>query len=137
MAFLLVRFCNLIVIARSSNSRLVASACKPDFARYVRDARIKRGLSVIEVVEQVGISQASIHFWERDHCRPRDTNLSALFKVLRLPIREPPPDWHSWRGRRAAGMLPRPRYEVLHRLKQHVLLRLQIEAEFFEPAQNI
>jgi transcriptional regulator with XRE-family HTH domain len=62
-------------------------ARKPNFARYLRDARIKRGLSVAEVAEQVGVSTASIYFWERDHCRPRDENLSALCKVLKLPIR--------------------------------------------------
>jgi len=57
------------------------------FARHLRNARIQRGLSVAEVAEQVGVSTASIYFWENDHCRPRDANLSALCKVLRLPVR--------------------------------------------------
>jgi transcriptional regulator with XRE-family HTH domain len=61
-------------------------ARKSNFARYLRDARIKRGLSVAEVAEQVGVSAASIYFWERDHCRPRDENLSVLCKVLKLPV---------------------------------------------------
>jgi transcriptional regulator with XRE-family HTH domain len=60
---------------------------KPDFARYIRNARTKRRLTVVEVAEQVGVSTSSIYFWETDHCRPRDVNLSALCKVLRLPIR--------------------------------------------------
>jgi transcriptional regulator with XRE-family HTH domain len=60
---------------------------KPNFARYLRDARIKRGLSVAEVADEVGVSQTSIYFWETNHCRPRDANLSALCKVLRLPIK--------------------------------------------------
>jgi transcriptional regulator with XRE-family HTH domain len=60
---------------------------KPSFSRYLRDARIKRGLSVVEVAEQVGVSAASIYFWENDRVRPRDANLSALCKVLKLPIR--------------------------------------------------
>ena len=60
---------------------------KPNFARYLRDARIKRRLSVAEVAEQVGVSTASIYFWETDHVRPRDANLNALCKVLKLPIR--------------------------------------------------
>jgi transcriptional regulator with XRE-family HTH domain len=60
---------------------------KPNFVRHLRDARIKRGLSVIEVAEQVGVSTASVYFWERDHCRPRGENLSALCKVLKLPVR--------------------------------------------------
>lgn len=62
-------------------------ARKQNFARYLRDARINRGLSVAEVAEQIGVSTASIYFWERDHCRPRDANLSALCKVLKLPVR--------------------------------------------------
>ena len=60
---------------------------KPNFAQYLREARIKRRLSVAEVAEQVGVSTASIYFWETDHVRPRDANLSALCKVLKLPIR--------------------------------------------------
>jgi transcriptional regulator with XRE-family HTH domain len=60
---------------------------KTNFARYLHDARIKRNLSVADVAEQVGVSTVSIYFWERDHCRPRDANLSALCKVLKLPVR--------------------------------------------------
>ena len=60
---------------------------KPSLSRYVRDARLKRGLSVAEVAEQIGVSNASIYFWETDRVRPRDANLSALCKVLKLPIR--------------------------------------------------
>ena len=71
----------------SQHLRITALARKSNFARYLRDARIKRGLSVVEVAEQVGVSTASIYFWERDHCRPRDENLSALCKVLKLPVR--------------------------------------------------
>ncbi len=67
--------------------RIQALPRRIDFAGYLRDARIKRGLSVAEVAEQVGVSQASIYFWERDHCRPRDVNLTALCKALKLPIR--------------------------------------------------
>jgi transcriptional regulator with XRE-family HTH domain len=59
---------------------------KPSFSRYLRDARIKRGLSVAEVAEQVGVSPSSIYFWETDYHRPRDANLTALCKTLRLPI---------------------------------------------------
>jgi transcriptional regulator with XRE-family HTH domain len=43
---------------------------KPSFARYLRDARIKRGMSAPEVAEQIGVSPASIYFWETDHCGP-------------------------------------------------------------------
>ena len=60
---------------------------KPSFSRYVRNARIERGLSVAELAGRVGVTAASIYFWERDVCRPRDANLTALCKALRLPLR--------------------------------------------------
>ncbi len=60
---------------------------KINFARYLRNARLKRGLSVAEVADLVGVSQASIYFWETDYCRPRDANLTALCRALKLPIR--------------------------------------------------
>jgi transcriptional regulator with XRE-family HTH domain len=66
---------------------MIALPRKQDFARYLRDARIKRHLSVAEVADQVGVSPASVYFWENDRVRPRDGNLSALCKVLKLPIR--------------------------------------------------
>jgi transcriptional regulator with XRE-family HTH domain len=60
---------------------------KPSFGRHLRAARIKRSLSVAEVAEQIGVSQSSIYFWETDRVRPRAANLSALCKVLKLPVR--------------------------------------------------
>jgi transcriptional regulator with XRE-family HTH domain len=60
---------------------------KPSFGRHLRDARIKRGLSGFEVARKTGVSQASIYFSETDRSRPRDANLFALCKVLKLPIR--------------------------------------------------
>ncbi len=62
-------------------------ARKPVFAHQVRAARLRRGLSVAELAEQVGVSTASIYFWEQDRARPRDANLTALCKALKLPIR--------------------------------------------------
>ena len=60
---------------------------KPSLSRYLRDARLKRGLSVAEVAEEIGVSTVSIYLWETDRVRPRDQNLSALCKVLKLPVR--------------------------------------------------
>jgi len=60
---------------------------KPSFSRYLRDARTRRGLSVSDVAEEIGVSTASIYFWETDRCRPREANLTALCKALKLPIR--------------------------------------------------
>ncbi len=67
--------------------RTIALARKSNFAHFVRDARLRRGLSTAEVAEQIGVSQSSIYFWESDYCRPRDANLTALCKALRLPLR--------------------------------------------------
>ena len=41
----------------------IALPRKIDFARHLRDARVRRGLSVAEVAEQIGVSTASIYFW--------------------------------------------------------------------------
>jgi DNA-binding XRE family transcriptional regulator len=60
---------------------------RSNFARSLRNARVRRGLSAVEVADLIGVSSASIYFWETDHCRPRDANLSALCRVLKLPIR--------------------------------------------------
>jgi transcriptional regulator with XRE-family HTH domain len=56
------------------------------FARHLRNARVRRGLSAAEVADLVGVSAVSVYFWETDHCRPRDDNLTALCRVLKLQI---------------------------------------------------
>ena len=85
-AFLILSSCEPM-FPTANSERMRKLARKPNFAHYLREARIKRRLSVAEVAEQVGVSTASIYFWETDHVRPRDANLSALCKVLKLPVR--------------------------------------------------
>jgi transcriptional regulator with XRE-family HTH domain len=60
---------------------------KQSFSDLIRSTSIDRGLSVAEVAERVGVIQASVYFWEGDHTRPRDENLTALCKVLKLPVK--------------------------------------------------
>ena len=60
----------------------------PELSRYLQEARIKRRLTVAELADLVGVSQASIYFWENGRVRPRDANLSALCKALKLPVRK-------------------------------------------------
>jgi transcriptional regulator with XRE-family HTH domain len=60
---------------------------KPSLSRHLHDARIKRGLTVASVAEQIGVSTVSIYLWELGRTKPRPENLSALCKVLKLPIR--------------------------------------------------
>jgi DNA-binding XRE family transcriptional regulator len=86
MAFLILSSCDPMFLT-AKFGRIGKLPRKPNFAHYLREARIKRRLSVAEVAEQVGVSTASIYFWENDYVRPRDANLLALCKVLKLPIR--------------------------------------------------
>jgi DNA-binding XRE family transcriptional regulator len=60
---------------------------KPSLSKCLREARLKRGWSVAELANSVDVSPSSIYFWETDRVRPRDSNLTALCKTLRLPIR--------------------------------------------------
>jgi DNA-binding XRE family transcriptional regulator len=86
MRFLILSSCQPM-LQTAKFERMGTLARKPNLARYLHDARIKRGLSVAEVADEVGVSTASIYFWENDHVRPLDANLSALCKVLKLPVR--------------------------------------------------
>jgi choline-sulfatase len=57
------------------------------FGNHIRNARHKRKLTVAEVATQMGVSDAAVYMWETDRSRPSDVNLSALCKVLKLPVR--------------------------------------------------
>jgi transcriptional regulator with XRE-family HTH domain len=39
-------------------------AKKPTLSSHLRDARLKRGLTVAEIAENTGVSVASIYLWE-------------------------------------------------------------------------
>jgi len=56
-------------------------------SRQIRNARQTLGMTVAEVAGAVGVSPVSIYYWESGRVRPRDSNLTALCKVLRLPVR--------------------------------------------------
>lgn len=60
---------------------------KQSLSEHLREGRVKRGLSVVELAEAVGVSPASIYIWQRGDHQPRSGNLDALCRVLRLPIR--------------------------------------------------
>jgi DNA-binding XRE family transcriptional regulator len=73
------------LLRRSQENRSLPR--KLPFADLLRSTRLQRGLSVSEVADRVGVSTSAVYFWESDRVRPRDENLSALCKVLKLPIR--------------------------------------------------
>lgn len=56
-------------------------------SKVLRTARLARGLTIAALAEQTGVSAVSIYNWEAGIVRPRETNLTALCKVLKLPIR--------------------------------------------------
>jgi transcriptional regulator with XRE-family HTH domain len=60
---------------------------KPSLSTHLREARLRRGLSVAEVAEHIGVSTAAVYFWENNYCRPRADNLTAACKLLKLPVR--------------------------------------------------
>ena len=65
-----------------------AMARAKSLSKQLRLARESRGLSVAEVADRVGVSQAAVYFWEGGRVRPRIGNLKALCKVLKLPVRD-------------------------------------------------
>jgi transcriptional regulator with XRE-family HTH domain len=62
-------------------------ARKPTFHDYLHQARMTRGLSASELAERVGVSVPCVYLWESGRTRPREGNLVALCKALKLPIR--------------------------------------------------
>jgi transcriptional regulator with XRE-family HTH domain len=62
-------------------------AKKSSLGKYLRDARLRRNLTVAELAEKVGVTDPCIYFWESGKTRPRESNLTALCKALKLPIR--------------------------------------------------
>jgi transcriptional regulator with XRE-family HTH domain len=55
-------------------------------ASLLREARLKRNLSVADVAQKVGVSIAAVYFWEAGRNQPRADNLRALRRVLELPV---------------------------------------------------
>lgn len=61
-------------------------ARKSSLSHHLRNARIERGFSVADVADRTGVSAACVYLWERGQTKPRDANLVALCKALKLPI---------------------------------------------------
>ncbi len=59
---------------------------KISFGTHLRNARRKQKLRVRDVAAEMNVSDAAIYRWETDLRRPTDANLTALCKVLKLPM---------------------------------------------------
>jgi transcriptional regulator with XRE-family HTH domain len=57
-------------------------------SKQIRQAREVKGFTVAQVADRLGVSQVSVYYWEGGRVRPRDRNLAALCKVLKMPMRE-------------------------------------------------
>jgi hypothetical protein len=56
---------SVTILPLGSSEGMSALPRYSNFARYLRNARVKRGLSATEVAELVGVSGVSVHFWRR------------------------------------------------------------------------
>jgi DNA-binding transcriptional regulator YiaG len=59
-----------------------------NLSRQLRVLREDRGLRVVDVANRLGVTTACVYHWETGRSRPRAQNLSALCKILRMPLRE-------------------------------------------------
>ena len=57
-------------------------------SKQLREAREVKGFTVAQLANRLGVSQVSIYYWESGRVRPRDANLTALCKALKIPVRE-------------------------------------------------
>jgi transcriptional regulator with XRE-family HTH domain len=62
-------------------------AKRVSLSSQLKTARVKRGLSVADVAERIGVTAPAVYLWEMGRNQPRDDNLTALCKLLKLPIR--------------------------------------------------
>jgi transcriptional regulator with XRE-family HTH domain len=60
---------------------------KTSFGTYLRNARHKQKLRVRDVAAHMDVSDAAVYTWETDRKRPREANLIALCKLLKLPLK--------------------------------------------------
>lgn len=65
----------------------IALARPKSLSKLLRSARLDRGMTMAALAEQTGVSAVSIYNWEAGIVRPREANLVALCKVLKLPVR--------------------------------------------------
>ncbi len=62
-------------------------AKKQKLNHVLREARLKRGLTLQTVGEAVGVTGSAVAHWEAGVNLPRNDNLTALCKALKLPLR--------------------------------------------------
>lgn len=61
-------------------------AKRPLLSDFLHEARLRRGISVRELSDHVGVTPGAIYKWETGQSVPRETNLKAVCRTLKLPI---------------------------------------------------
>jgi DNA-binding transcriptional regulator YiaG len=84
----LLAFGNLGHGRRSQKEGVTTLARTKSLSKQIRQAREVKGFTVAQLADRLGVSQVSIYYWESGRVRPRDTNLAALCKALKMPVRE-------------------------------------------------
>jgi DNA-binding transcriptional regulator YiaG len=69
-----------------TNTDKVEVVTPASLSTQLHAARIHRGLSVAEVADHVGVSIASVYFWESGRARPRGANLAAICKLFKMLV---------------------------------------------------
>jgi len=53
----------------------------------LREARLKKGMTLQQLADTIGVTGAAIAHWEAGKNRPRDGHLTAACKALRIPLK--------------------------------------------------
>jgi len=63
-------------------------ARKPQLNSLLRDARLKKGWTLQQLADTIGVTGAAIAHWEAGKNRPREAHLTAACKALRIPLKQ-------------------------------------------------
>ncbi|MSO90970.1 MAG: XRE family transcriptional regulator [Acetobacteraceae bacterium] len=62
-------------------------ARKPQLNTMLRAARLKKGLTLQQLADAIGVTGAAIAHWEAGKNRPREAHLAAACKALKISVR--------------------------------------------------
>ena len=68
------------------NDRTYDLPAREDVARWLRETRLRRGLSLAEVASRLGdVTRQAVHAWERGSCVPTAYHLMHLVVMFQTP----------------------------------------------------
>lgn len=59
---------------------------KNSFGNILKELRLERGISQIELAKQIGVGKSIISLWEKDECEPTLSKLIALSDFFAVTI---------------------------------------------------